>query len=42
MQCVLERLQENVTNYSDKLAWSFLNDKGDITDSYTFKVRLIL
>jgi hypothetical protein len=35
---LLEKLNRWANETPDRKAWTFLNDKGDIADSYSFKV----
>jgi len=39
---VLESLSHWSLIQSDKQVWVFLSDKGDHTDSYTYKVMIVL
>ncbi len=38
---LLERLHGWANEQPEKKAWTFLNDKADATDSYTYKVCAI-
>jgi len=42
MMSVLESLSHWSLIQSDKKVWVFLSDKGDPTDSYTYKVMIVL
>jgi hypothetical protein len=35
---LLDALKSHATNFPDKKALTFLNDKGDVTESYTYLV----
>lgn len=38
-ESILARLGRWVVEQPDKMVWSFLDDRGDIIDDYTYKVR---
>jgi hypothetical protein len=38
MMSILEALSVGSTEQPDRPAWTFLNDKGDPVDNYTYKV----
>ena len=38
MQTILESLAQGSLDQPDKQVWTFLNDKGDPVDGYTYKV----
>ena len=42
MMSVLESLSNWSLIQPDKQVWVFLSDKGDPTDSYTYKVMIVL
>jgi acyl-CoA synthetase (AMP-forming)/AMP-acid ligase II len=36
---LLDKLNQWANETPDRKAWTFLNDKGDLADSYTYKVK---
>lgn len=41
MMSILEALRDGAQQRPDRQVWTFLNDKGDPVDSYTYKVRTV-
>ena len=39
---LLEALSEQAAEQPNKKVWTFLDDKGEINDSYTYKVSINL
>lgn len=42
MITILESLEKWSKIQPEKIAWTFLNDKGDPVDSYSYKVEIVV
>ena len=42
MMSILDALAKNAQDQPNQAVWTFLNDHGDVSDSYTYQVWILL